>query len=52
LVRLASAGRALAQYNSFNFWGWLEGLAVKDQIDVQTGDIRDPHFCGDLTRGH
>jgi NAD dependent epimerase/dehydratase len=36
---------ALAQYNSFNDWGWLETLACLPQIRVVTGDIRDPHFC-------
>lgn len=36
---------ALAQYNSFNDWGWLEGLSDLNQVQVVTGDIRDPHFC-------
>ena len=36
---------ALAQYNSFNHWGWLEGLSCLDEVQVVTGDIRDPHFC-------
>ena len=36
---------ALAYYNSFNSWGWLDSFP-KDkisQIDVVTGDIRDPN---------
>jgi len=37
--------KALSQYNSFNNWGWLEDIHCKDQIDVLTGDIRDPHYC-------
>jgi len=37
--------RALAQYNSFNDWGWLEGLPCLGDIEVVTGDIRDPHCC-------
>lgn len=41
---------ALAQYNSFNDWGWLEGLSYLNQIEVVTGDIRDPHFCLTLCR--
>ena len=41
---------ALCQYNSFNHWGWLEDLPSLSQIEVATGDIRDPHFCLDLTR--
>ncbi len=36
---------ALSQYNSFNDWGWLEELPSLDQVQVVTGDIRDPHFC-------
>ncbi len=37
--------RAFCYYNSFNSWGWLDTLdkQVLDQIDVFTGDIRDPN---------
>ena len=52
--RLVAAGarvRALSQYNSFNNWGRLEDLPCLHQIEVVSGDIRDPHFCYDLTRG-
>ena len=41
--------RALSQYNSFNNWGWLENVNCKDKIEVVTGDIRDPHFCKEIT---
>ncbi len=41
---------ALAQYNSFNNWGWLDGIQCLDQVKVVTGDIRDPHFCKQITR--
>jgi NAD dependent epimerase/dehydratase len=37
--------KALAQYNSFNYWGWLEDIPQNPNLDVITGDIRDPHFC-------
>jgi len=40
--------RALAQYNSFNFWGWLEDIAAQDDLEVICGDIRDQHFCKTL----
>jgi NAD dependent epimerase/dehydratase len=43
--------RALSQYNSFNDWGWLEDTTCLSQIQVVTGDIRDPHFCLEVTRG-
>jgi NAD dependent epimerase/dehydratase len=41
---------ALAQYNSFNDWGWLETLPCLPQVRVVTGDIRDPHFCVGLLK--
>jgi NAD dependent epimerase/dehydratase len=42
--------KALSQYNSFNNWGWLEDINCKDQIEVITGDIRDPHFCKKIVK--
>jgi len=42
--------KALSQYNSFNNWGWLEDVNCKDQIEVLTGDIRDPHYCKHITK--
>ena len=51
---LASQGyqvKALSQYNSFNNWGWLENINCKGQIEVLTGDIRDPHYCKHITQG-
>ena len=35
--------RALAYYNSFNHWGWLEEFSSHPNLEVVTGDIRD-HF--------
>ena len=40
--------RALAEYNSFNDWGWLEGLPCLGDVEVLTGDIRDAHLCHEL----
>jgi NAD dependent epimerase/dehydratase len=37
--------KALAQYNSFNYWGWLEDIPKHPDLEIITGDIRDPHFC-------
>ncbi len=37
--------RALAQYNSFNYWGWLEDIEANDRLEVVTGDVRDPNYC-------
>lgn len=42
--------KALAQYNSFNNWGWLEGMNHPD-LEVVTGDVRDPNFCRELVKG-
>jgi NAD dependent epimerase/dehydratase len=37
--------RAFVLYNSFNSWGWLDSLPpkIKTNLDVFSGDIRDPH---------
>ena len=41
---------ALSQYNSFNSHGHLEGLNFKNKINIVSGDIRDPHFCYEITK--
>ncbi len=45
LVKRGAKVKALSYYNSFNYWGWLEALDCLDEIEVVSGDIRDPHFC-------
>lgn len=42
--------RALAQYNSFNNLGWLEGNHHPG-LEVVTGDVRDQSFCREIARG-
>lgn len=42
--------KALVQYNSFNYWGWIEDIACNPKLEIVTGDIRDPHFCKELTK--
>ncbi|MBA4408517.1 MAG: NAD-dependent dehydratase [Odoribacter sp.] len=42
--------KALSQYNSFNYWGWLEDIPANNQLEVVSGDIRDPHFCKEITK--
>ena len=42
--------RALAQYNSFNNWGWLEDIRHPG-LEVLTGDVRDPNFCRHIVKG-
>lgn len=41
--------KALSYYNSFNNWGWLEGLEHSN-LEVITGDVRDAHFCKHITK--
>ena len=47
--------RALAQYNSFNNWGWLEEVRrltdAPERLEVVSGDVRDPNFCREFVRG-
>ncbi len=37
--------KAFCFYNSFNSWGWIDSLPneIKSQIEIFTGDIRDPN---------
>ena len=43
--------KALAQYNSFNSWGWLDDVVRLKDIEVLSGDVRDPHYCKHVTKG-
>jgi NAD dependent epimerase/dehydratase len=43
--------RALALYNSFNSWGWLDDVACLAEIEVVTGDVRDFNSCKAMTKG-
>ena len=43
--------RAIAQYNSFNNWGWLEDVNCRKDIEIISGDIRDPFFCNQICEG-
>jgi NAD dependent epimerase/dehydratase len=42
--------RALSFYNSFNFWGWLEDIPSHPDLEILTGDIRDPHFVKSISK--
>ncbi len=50
LVQKGAKVKALSNYNSFNYWGWLEVVESLDDIEVVTGDVRDPHFCKEITK--
>jgi NAD dependent epimerase/dehydratase len=51
LVKHGAKVKALSYYNSFNNWGWLEDLDCLNDIEVLTGDVRDPHYCSHITKG-
>ena len=42
--------KALSQYNSFNNWGWLDQVNCKNDIEILSGDIRDPNYCKTITK--
>ena len=50
LVREGYEVKALSQYNSFNYWGWLESVDCLKSIEVLSGDVRDPHYCKHITK--
>lgn len=50
LVEKGYEVRALALYNSFNSWGWLDDSPYLDKIEVVTGDVRDPFFCNEICK--
>ena len=50
LVERGYKVKALAQYNSFNNWGWLEDINCQDEIEIFCGDIRDPSYCKIITK--
>ena len=53
LVRDGNHVVAMVQYNSFDSWGWLDDLSreILDEIEVISGDIRDPDFVHGHTNG-
>jgi len=52
LIREGYKVKAFAHYNSFNAWGWLDHLPkdILSQIEVVTGDIRDPYQVEKVSR--
>ena len=53
LVRQKYNVRAFVMYNSFNTWGWLDHASkeIKEQIEIFTGDIRDPYGVKEAMKG-
>ena len=50
LLKKGHVVRALSYYNSFNNWGWLEDLEQNKNLEIVSGDIRDPYFCKKITK--
>lgn len=50
LVKQGAHVKALAQYNSFNNWGWLEDIDCINDVEVLCGDIRDPHYIKHISK--
>ncbi len=50
LVEAGAKVRALVLYNSFNTWGWLDNSAYLKDIEVISGDVRDPFLCKTITK--
>jgi NAD dependent epimerase/dehydratase len=53
LVGLGYEVRAFVLYNSFNSWGWLDRVpkTIRDNLEVFSGDIRDPHGVKEALKG-
>lgn len=51
LVKQGANVKALAIYNSFNSWGWLDDVDCLSEVEVVTGDVRDSAFCRSITKG-
>ncbi|MCM3124166.1 MULTISPECIES: NAD-dependent 4,6-dehydratase LegB [unclassified Mesobacillus] len=53
LVKKGKRVKAFAYYNSFNTWGWLDTLPkeIMNEIEVFTGDIRDPNGVKEAMKG-
>jgi NAD dependent epimerase/dehydratase len=53
LLERGAEVRALAYYNSFNSWGWLDSLPAEllSRVEVITGDIRDRGTVAKLMPG-
>ncbi len=53
LIKKGYSVKAFTYYNSFGTWGWLDTLdaSIKKEIDVFSGDIRDPNGVREAVKG-
>jgi NAD dependent epimerase/dehydratase len=54
LVRAEAKVTALAQYNAFDSYGWLDDIpeGVRGKLNLVRGDIRDAAFMARIMQGH
>ena len=50
LLSQGDSVKGLSVYNSFNNWGWLEDIAPNENLEIFSGDIRDPFYCEEITK--
>ncbi len=50
LLKTGVEVKSVAQYNSFNSWGWLEDIEQTKNLEIVSGDVRDPHFCNMVSK--
>jgi len=50
LVQQGYRVKALCLYNSLGSWGWLDQSPFSSQMEIVSGDIRDPAFCRKLVQ--
>ncbi len=50
LVNKGCRVRALSYYNSFNYQGWLEDIPCRTDVEILSGDVRDPEYCRKITK--
>lgn len=53
LIKQGFDVKAFVYYNSFNSWGWLDSSPqeIKKELDVFSGDVRDPHGVKSAMKG-
>ncbi len=51
LVQKGYNVRALTIYNSLNSWGWLDHSPFAKDMEIVSGDIRDPFLCQSICEG-
>ncbi len=50
LLKQGCKVKALSCYNSFNNWGWLEEFREEENLEILTGDVRDPYYCREISK--